>query len=336
MAEAFCLRSSLRLAWGLLAAVALLAGCRSTSPAPAVSEDALQRFLLGASYPYERAPGSFLWAREQMLLYADVPDDGNWLRPDLPLQSLARGPVRTLAGWLADLDAVPADWSQRVPVLAYGANAAPSAMARKFAPERFEGERTIPTLRARLSDFDVVWMAGLSFNGAPPAMLAWSPGTTVEVWVNWLDPAQLARMDASEGLGFAYSTGWLRNIRLELEGGQVLEAARVYAGIMGALPAPELAAPLAVAAVPAEGRRFGAVDAARAAQLAAGDDPEASAPLQFVFRHVTDDVARDHSRARLARHCLPLQLPRAGDDAVPPVPHYVPDRGDGLRCPRAD
>lgn len=62
--------------------------------------------------------------------------------------------------------------ARRTPVLAYGANAAPERLRRKFAPY---GPAVIPVLRARLHDFDIVHAAHVSSYGAIPATLEPSP-----------------------------------------------------------------------------------------------------------------------------------------------------------------
>lgn len=88
----------------------------------------------------------------------------------------------------------------RVPVLALGANGAPSQLARKF-PGR--GAR-IPVTRAILRDHAVVYSAHLASYGALPATLARHPGSVAWVFVTWLDEAQLLQMHASEGVGASY------------------------------------------------------------------------------------------------------------------------------------
>ena len=70
------------------------------------------------------------------------------------------------------------------PLLAYGANAAPSALARKLAALP---EQPLPVLRAELHEFDVVYSAHVSPYGAVPATLRPSPGTAVAVFVAYPD-----------------------------------------------------------------------------------------------------------------------------------------------------
>ena len=87
------------------------------------------------------------------------------------------------------------DLTGRAPLLSYGANAAPEALARKLAalpgPE-------LPVMRAELEGFDVVYSAHVSPYGAVPATLMESPGTTAPVFVLHPTPEQRALLTASE------------------------------------------------------------------------------------------------------------------------------------------
>jgi hypothetical protein len=87
------------------------------------------------------------------------------------------------------------DLAGRTPLLSYGANASPEALARKLAslprPE-------LPVLRAELQGFDVVYSAHVSPYGAVPATLLESPGTTAPVFVLHPTPEQLALLTVSE------------------------------------------------------------------------------------------------------------------------------------------
>jgi len=89
---------------------------------------------------------------------------------------------------------VEVDLSARIAVLAYGANAAPEALARKLAPD----SDPVPMLRATLSGFDVVYSAHISPYGSVPATLLHSSGTEVDVFVAYLTAAQLELVSATE------------------------------------------------------------------------------------------------------------------------------------------
>jgi hypothetical protein len=87
------------------------------------------------------------------------------------------------------------DLTGRTPLLSYGANAAPEALALKLASlPRVE----LPVVRAELEDFDVVYSAHISPYGAVPATLVESPGTVAPVFVLHPTSEQRALLTASE------------------------------------------------------------------------------------------------------------------------------------------
>jgi hypothetical protein len=98
-------------------------------------------------------------------------------------------------GAAAELPAGHPDLEGRTPLLAYGANAAPAALARKLGPLPEVG---MPVLRAQLEGFDVVYSAHVSPYGAVPATLIESTGTTAPVFVLHPTPDQCALLTASE------------------------------------------------------------------------------------------------------------------------------------------
>ncbi|HEU5253535.1 MAG TPA: hypothetical protein VFU16_09455 [Solirubrobacterales bacterium] len=87
------------------------------------------------------------------------------------------------------------DLAGRTPLLAYGANAAPEALARKLAP--LPGVE-MPVERAELEGFDVVYSAHVSPYGAVPATLHESPGTTAPGFVIHPTAEQRQLLTASE------------------------------------------------------------------------------------------------------------------------------------------
>jgi hypothetical protein len=92
---------------------------------------------------------------------------------------------------------LPADFdrSGRAPLLSYGANAAPEALALKLAP--LPGQ-PLPAVRSKLCDFDVVYSAHVSPYGAVPATLLESPGTIAPVFVLHPTAEQRALLTATE------------------------------------------------------------------------------------------------------------------------------------------
>lgn len=87
------------------------------------------------------------------------------------------------------------DLSTRAPLLSYGANAAPEALARKLAPLP---DVELPVLRSELEGFDVVYSSHVSPYGAVPATLLESPGTTAPLFAVYPTQEQLALLSASE------------------------------------------------------------------------------------------------------------------------------------------
>lgn len=87
------------------------------------------------------------------------------------------------------------DRGGRSPLISYGANAAPEALALKLAA--LSGE-PLPVLRSELHGFDVVYSAHVSPYGAVPATLLESPGTVAPVFVLHPTEEQHALLTATE------------------------------------------------------------------------------------------------------------------------------------------
>jgi hypothetical protein len=87
------------------------------------------------------------------------------------------------------------DLTDRTPLLAYGANAAPEALARKLAP--LSGVE-LPVEPTELEGFDIVYSAHVSPYGAIPATPIERPGTVAPVFVLHPTAEQRALLTASE------------------------------------------------------------------------------------------------------------------------------------------
>lgn len=98
-------------------------------------------------------------------------------------------------GTAAELPPEGPDLSGRTPLLAYGANAAPEALARKLAQLP---SAEMPVLRFELEGFDVVYSAHVSPYGAVPATLVERPGTVAPAFLLHPSAEQLALLSASE------------------------------------------------------------------------------------------------------------------------------------------
>lgn len=132
-----------------------------------------------------------------------------------------------LDGEARELPDAGADLSARVPLLSYGANAAPEALARKLAA--LPGV-AMPVMKSELEGFDVVYSAHVSPYGAVPATLLESPGTTAPVFVAYPTEEQRALLTASEPNYDLVEVGGMAAYRskhgcLEIDGSPVALAA---------------------------------------------------------------------------------------------------------------
>ncbi len=105
------------------------------------------------------------------------------------------GPYLYLDGAAAELPPETADLSDRTPLIAYGANASPEALARKLT--QLSGIE-MPVSQFELEGFDVVYSAHVSPYGAVPATLVESPGTVAPAFILHPTAEQLALLTASE------------------------------------------------------------------------------------------------------------------------------------------
>ncbi|MET7730111.1 hypothetical protein ABZT02_01920 [Streptomyces sp. NPDC005402] len=124
----------------------------------------------------------------------------------------------------------------RAPVLAVGSNASPGQLRHKMA--EFGITSPIPMVRARVTGVDVGVSAHVSRMGYVSASPFEAPGAVRELFVLWLDPEQLAVVDASEGVPLPngnYGRAWLPGVRVELPGGVTLPGVHSYVNRHGVL-----------------------------------------------------------------------------------------------------
>ncbi|MFJ8019126.1 hypothetical protein [Streptomyces sp. NPDC096311] len=129
-------------------------------------------------------------------------------------------------------------YEDRVPVLAVGSNACPAQLRHKMAQSGVSG--TIPMVRTRVFGLGVGVSAHVSLMGYVSASPFHAPGAVAELFLTWLDAAQLAVVDASEGAAVAegaYGRAWLSasDVRIELDSGELLPGAHVYVNRRGVL-----------------------------------------------------------------------------------------------------
>lgn len=122
----------------------------------------------------------------------------------------------------------------RAPVVAIGSNAAPAQLRNKFAASGVEW--FIPSVRARVDGIRVGFAAFVAPRGYVPATLYPSPESSTEVFVQWLDPQQLAELDETESP--YYRRVWLdaqAGVGIRLETGERLGGAYAYVAHGGTL-----------------------------------------------------------------------------------------------------
>ncbi|WP_230196931.1 hypothetical protein [Streptomyces coriariae] len=171
----------------------------------------------------------------------DARDDHRTLRAlgladaprDHPLSYPGAWPARS--GLLHGDELLPLDrltHPGRTPVVAVGSNASPAQLRHKMA--EFEVTSPIPMVRARVTGIDVGVSAHVSRVGYVSASPVDAPGVTRELFVIWLDPEQLALIDATEP---NYDRVLLPapGFRVELENGEALLDSFAYVNHHGVL-----------------------------------------------------------------------------------------------------
>ncbi|MFC8082986.1 hypothetical protein [Streptomyces sp. NPDC057340] len=126
----------------------------------------------------------------------------------------------------------------RVPVLAIGSNASPAQLHHKMA--EFGVDSPVPMVRSRVTGLDIGVSAHVSRMGYVSASPVAAPGVVRELFMLWLDEAQLAVIDASEGVPMAggnFDRVWLPapDVRVEPGDGSVLRGAYAYVNRHGVL-----------------------------------------------------------------------------------------------------
>lgn len=265
-----------------------------------------QLVALGLTYPYPRQTGSYLYVDGVAYPYVN-----------LGHRSLANASVRVAGAVLSvrellgRLGLAKQAYAARTPVIAYGSNANVDALTRKFLAPAFSGPVVIPVIKGTLDGFDVAWSPEFVFNGAMPATIVGSPGTSVSVWVTWLDAAELKRMNATEGVGTLYSYGFIAGARLRLPGPEVTRPA-IYVDCFGAVRSRGQI--LAIRSVPARNRHFVAVNSAEALSRVVATIGWHGSVFDLLLDNVRFPQRRDRRSKLLER--LGAQLPEPRYEAA--------------------
>jgi hypothetical protein len=235
---------------------------------------------LAVGYPWERPPGSYL------LSAAGVE----------PLESMSAAERELTVERFTATDG-------RSPLLAIGSNASPEALERKFAHFPDANDRAVLALTGRLQDFDVGVAPQPTIYGAMPATLFPSPRTAVCATVLWVTPVQFTQLTWSE---LSYRLGSLQ-ARFETDDGSAsFDEVLLFVSRFGAFCIDDK--PVALAAIPADGRTADALTQEQlldaAARLAIGADATAELLVRAIFEE-PEPIARKIA-ATVHRESLPF------------------------------
>lgn len=153
--------------------------------------------------------------------------------PSIDRLGLSRSNSPHIVTVLEESDVVSVD--SCIPVLAIGSNAAPSQLRHKFEDRGVP--LMIPGVRARVSGVQLGFGAFTAPRGYVPATIFPSPGSEVELVVQWLDAAALREIDRTETS--RYRRVWLdetAGVSILLETGERLAGAYAYVaggGVLG-------------------------------------------------------------------------------------------------------
>lgn len=221
-------------------------------------------FAWACAYPWTQPLGSYLLTDDEVAPLAELPEHER---------------ERTI-------ERFSASGAGRVPLLAIGSNAAPDALRRKLAHFGDTADRTVLAVAGRLHEFDVGFAAHPALYGAMPATIFPSPGTAVVTTLLWVTAAQFTQLTWSE---LSYQLGRLRTRFTVEDADEHFEEVLVFVSRWGAFRVD--GAPVALAAVPAEGRTARALTQEQAldhaAALALGDGAAAETLVRAIF----DDFA---------------------------------------------
>lgn len=243
----------------------------------------------GFTYPYQRPAGSYLYIDGGVYPYVTVTSAllGN------STVRLPNNRVVTAAKLLQSLELQASGDHQLVPVIGYGSNPAPSQLARKFRGASLESGIVIPVMKGRLKDFDVVWTPVFVRYGSMPATVTPSKGTTVEVWVTWLDEKAVEVLDETERSNLAerplYVQTTLEGAEYQFDGPDP-KGMTLYVSCFGALMID--GQPLAVASIPAEGRTFPVASSSQALEAIIPHINWEGDVLDLLYENVTSPESR--------------------------------------------
>jgi hypothetical protein len=241
-------------------------------PRPFTAADAKR--ALG--YPWKRPAGSYVVREKQVALLEEM-DEG------------------------ARVALVEEFATDRYPLVAFGANGAPSRLIERFSDFQDPADRGALVLTGDLHEVDVGANATPSIMGTVPGALFASPGTSVRASVLWLTAPQLAKLTKAE---LGYRLGRLERAHFAMDEALVeVEDLFAYVSRGGALQIE--GEPIALAAVPATGRAARAMTQAELLELFAEMAFGRSMPAPEVIRMCHEDMVG------LADRVTPITWPTA-------------------------
>jgi hypothetical protein len=120
---------------------------------------------------------------------------------------------------------------RRRAVIAYGSNACPAQLAHKY--DSTDQSNVVPMSRAWIDGMAIGYSDHVTTYGAVPANAFADPGVQTEVFVAWLDPEQLSRLDGSEGRNYRRQSLDLDSHQLRVVDGPRLNGADIYLSTHG-------------------------------------------------------------------------------------------------------
>jgi hypothetical protein len=228
-----------------------------------------EHYLRAIGYPWERPPGSCFVTDELVEHLSDLDADRR-----------------------IELVSEYAGESDRVPLLAYGANASPERLSLKLA-HLPEGHREALILAGDLEDFDVGAAAQPPIFSSMPATLIPSPGTAVKVAVLFLTQIQFTALWWTE---LSYRLGALTGITLISDDmDEPLKRVILFISRYGAFCVD--GAPIAMASIAARNRTSRALTQTEildaAARISIGEDAVARDLIKASFENPARFMA-DH------------------------------------------
>ena len=196
-----------------------------------------------------------------------------------------------LQEWRQVLSQFQQQFGELTPVLSYGSNRSPDQLRRKFGSG---GDHPILSVKATLSDFDIVRSAHFTAYGTLAATVFPSKGTKVEVFLQFFDEQSLQQLHRSEALGRNYEFKRLQATLLI--GSEDIGSVLHYRSLHGCFL--QNSSPIAFSELPAQHRILQEQSqpellAAAHARLAAGTDCKA-----WLMRIASD---KEYRRAMTAR-----------------------------------